>query len=120
MSEDVITTKQNIEICINELKKLEKSIRGLSNKRADAIGKYEKILGVRIMELKNGKEFVLNGEPIKNPPTTIVEKVARGLCWKEKIEMEKADTMYKNLTKVMQSIEARLNGWQSVNKYTDK
>ena len=54
---------------------------------------------------------------IKNPPTTIIEKVAKGICWKECLEKDLAETQYKVNLEKADIIKAQLNGYQSINRY---
>ena len=59
----------------------------------------------------------IEGEVIKDPPATALEKIAKGICYKEKLEMDKADAEYKSLITYIDIVESQLNGWQSINRY---
>ena len=67
--------------------------------------------------MRHGKEYELDGKKIVNPPVSIIERVARGICFKELLEKDMAETTYKNLIIKINLTEAQLNGWQSVFRY---
>jgi hypothetical protein len=85
--------------------------------KSRTIAVYDAKLAKTIISLRNGKEFEIDGEWIKDPPVTIIDKIARGVCWKDKLEMEKAEALYKNNIVTLNSIQAILNAYQSINKY---
>jgi hypothetical protein len=108
---------------LNKIELLEKGriiISERGNKKAQTISEYEKQMAIVIIKLKNGIEFNLDGEKISNPPATFLEKIARGICWKEKLEMEKSEAEYKAAIVGMTSLEAELSALQSLNRYLDK
>ena len=114
---DIIKVADKIEAYIEQIEKCKDALRTRSDARAEAIGAYEKQLGITIMKLKNGIEFTLDDTTIKEPPVTITERVARAICFQEKITMEQTETEYKNLTKGIDAFMACLNGWQSIYKH---
>jgi len=114
---EIIEIAEEIERHIKLLEVGRKDLQRRSDKRADAIGAYEKQIGITMMKLKNGISFILEDVEIINPPTTTTEKIARAICFKEKIDMEKADTEYKLAVKGLDCIQAELNGYQSINRH---
>ena len=50
-------------------------------------------------------------------PATIIEKTAKGICWQARLDMEKADALYKSLISNIDSVQAELNGFQSINRH---
>lgn len=117
MEHNVQDVADQIEAKIKLLEAGRKELQSRSDKRAKAIGDYERILGLIMMKLNNGIEYTLDGVKIQNPPATITEKIARAICYQSKINMEKADTEYKLAIKAMDALQAELNGWQSINKF---
>ena len=99
-----------LEIGRNELK-------NRAQRKADTIAEYEKVIAKTILRLHNGECIELDGVRVKDPPATTTEKIARGICWKARLDMELADAEYRNATKGMDSIMAELNGWQSINRH---
>ena len=88
--------------------------------KANTIAAYDKQLGITMIRISAGKPVEIDGEIAKEVKATMAEKVAKGVCWKERFEMEKAEAMYKATTSKLASIEAELNGFQSISKYLDK
>jgi len=88
--------------------------------KAETIATYEKALAVTIIRLKNGAEFEIDGHKVKNPLATIMEKIAKGICYQEKLDMELAEASYKNAIVGMAAIQAELNGYQSIFKHLEE
>lgn len=99
-----ITTK--IDILIDKLNKLGSRLLSLSDEKAGTIAAYEKRMAKEIVELK------ANGHPV-----TLVEKLAKGKCAKESIEMHTAEAMYKTTMTLIQITMAQLNALQTKSKY---
>ena len=87
--------------------------------KAETIGQYDKKLAIVLIKLKNGEQLDLDGNTIKNPPATLAEKIAKGICWEERLQMELATAEYKGNISKMESVQAELNGLQSKNKWLD-
>lgn len=115
---------KNVQDAIREyigiLKKGRKELQHRADRKAETIGDYERELAKTIMKLRNGIEMELDGQRIKDPPATLIEKIARGICFRAKIDMELADAEYKNAIEGMRAIQAELNGFQSIGRYFDE
>lgn len=106
-----------IENKIQQLEILRKQLKGLAEKSGQTIGDYYKKRGRVIIQLRNGVEFTLDGETIKNPSISNSEIIAQGICWKEKLEETKSREVYRAALAAMESLKAELNGYQSINRY---
>ena len=109
-----------IESRIKLLGVARKDLRNRAENKALKTGQYEKKLAQVIMQLRNGVALELNGQKIKDPPTTIIEKVARGICWEEKIETDLAESEYRLALVGISSLETEIQGYQSIFKYMDE
>ena len=78
---------------------------------------YEKALAITLIKLKNGVKFRFEDQDVINPPTTIVEKIAKGICWNEKLAMEESDMSYKSAITNLNAVQSELNALQSLHKY---
>ena len=110
----ITDVSDKIQKGIEQLSSGRKLLESMSDALAVATGIYEKKLAMTLMGLKNGKEYELDGEKISNPPASIMEKVARGICWQEKMSLTASEG---NMTRArigMSSLEAELNAWQSI------
>ena len=87
--------------------------------KAKTLAEYEKTVSIVLIKLRNGVSYVLDGEKIKDPPVSIAEKVAKGICWKEKLAAEQAEAEYRNAVIGMQALLAELNGLQSIFRHLD-
>lgn len=116
---EVIEVAKRIEKKNEILEKGRNLLDGLGNDKALASACYDKDLAIVIMKLKNGKTLILEGEPIKNPPATITEKIAKGICWESKLSSEQADIAYKSAITKLDVLRSQLNALQSINKHLD-
>jgi len=114
---DIIEIANKIEEKIAEIEKIKGVIKNRGIKKARAIAEYRKQYALKIIQLKNGTEFEFEGEKIKNPLATITKEIAHGLCWREKLESEQADALYKAAIAYLDATEAQLNAYQSLNRY---
>ena len=108
---------EKIENKIKQLTVLRNDLDRLGRVKVEQASIYEKELAKTIVKLNNGVEFELDGNKIKDPKTTVIEKIAKGLCWQDKYHMDNADIEYRNCLKKCEIIQAQLNAYQSINKY---
>lgn len=114
---DPILVADSINAKIQELEALKQSLPSLAEEKAKTESDYEKAIAVTIVSLINGKEFQLDGRTIHNPPNAMLDKIAKGICWQEKLAFEMADGKYRNALKIIDMTEAQLNGFQSINRH---
>lgn len=106
-----------IEKKIKLLERMRLEIRDRAERKAKAITEYYKKKTLIIFQLKNGIEIEYGKMKLKNPPATIISEVIKGLCHKELLEMEESEGLYKALISNIDSVQAELNGYQSINRY---
>jgi len=121
---DLIQISNEILNKINQLESGRKIIIERAKKKAETLVQYEKMLAIIIVKLRQGEKYELpdnDGKLIlidgKGMPANLIEKVAKGICGEEKLEMEIAEAGYKSAIINMSSLEAQLNGYQSLNRY---
>ena len=102
---------------IASIEDLRTKLDGLAVDKANALSQYEKKVAVTIIQLKTGGEVELEGVTYYNPPITVTEKIARGVCWQECLEKEKSDGLYKACVTNISALTSQLNGYQSINRY---
>ena len=117
--EDILSVSRKIQEKIKTLELGRSLLKERAEEKAYAVGEYEKQIAKTLIGLKNGKEYTLEGERIQNPPASTTEKIARGICFQEKINSELAETSYRNAVIGMQAIEAEINSWQSIFRYLE-
>jgi len=117
---DVIKTAKSILEKIEELEDLKKSIIPLARDRVTKEVCYEKTIGKTLISLKNGGEHKIDGEVVINPPVSIMDKLAKAICWEEKLSMDTAIEKSKANDKIIEIVKAQLNAYQSVNKHLDQ
>jgi glucosamine 6-phosphate synthetase-like amidotransferase/phosphosugar isomerase protein len=117
---DLLTIANELEKKIKEIDNIRGSLRERGELKATTIAEYEKKIAITMIKLKNGFTFEIDGQKIDNPPVTMTEKIARGICWQEKLEMEKAETAYKSVVVNLDAVQTQLSAYQSLNRYLDK
>ena len=114
---EVLQVATEIQKKISELQKALPEIKKRGEEKAETSAEYDKAVALVIIKIRNGAEMMFEDQKIVDPPATILEKIARGICYKEKLAMEKADAYYKSLITYISTVESQLNGWQSINRY---
>ena len=117
---EVLEVAQMINKKISLLEKMRVEIRHRAVNKAEASANYDKVIALTILKLKNGAIEEFGGEPGKGLPATVLEKIARGICWAEKLKADEAEALYKSLISNIDSVMAELCGLQSLNRYLDK
>ena len=121
--QDLIIITNEIKTKIALLEKMRSVVKERGDNKADAIALYDRTLAINIIKLKNmqkGETIDFEGIEIKAPlPTTIIEKIAKGLSYNEKLNMEKADAEYKSAITNINTVQAELNALQSIYRHLD-
>ena len=104
---------------INQLEEGRMLIGKRAEDKAKYIAEYEKSLTITMMRLKYGELFTIDNFKIggDNLQANLIEKMAKGICWKEKMDAERAEGLYRAAVTGMSSLEAELNGLQSIMRY---
>lgn len=116
---EVFSVAKQIEQRITLLAKGRDLLEDKAKAKAKAISDYEKMMAIVLIKLKNGESIGVEDQVIEKPPTTIMKEVAKGICWREKLQMEQAEAEYKCVVAKMNSIQAELNGFQSIYRHLD-
>jgi hypothetical protein len=116
---ELIKLSEQMQVLIKDLGSLRRMLRQSGISKAEALAEYDKSIAKTIIQLKNGVKFTLEGQEIVNPPTTITEKIAKGICWHEKLKADEKETLYKSLIANIEVIKAQLNALQSINRNLD-
>lgn len=117
--QDIMTMQRHIEDKLKDLTRWSTYLKERSEKRATTEAEYEKQLSITILKLKNNNITEFEGQIINNPPATMLDKIAKGICWKYKLEMDKAESSYKNLLAGIDITKTEINALQSLLKYID-
>jgi hypothetical protein len=95
---------------------LKKRAEDKANKGAE----YDKELALMMIKLKNGEKIELDGQTIESPPATILEKIAKGVVWRAKLEAEKAEALYKAAVTNMNAINTEISALQTLLRYEEE
>lgn len=107
---ELIQVKDCIEQLISEIGKCRRQIEERGNARAGAISNYDMRMQIAIVTLREEGKF----------PITLIEKIAKGLCHKDKETMELAESNYKACISNLTALMAQLNGYQSIFRHLDE
>lgn len=117
---ELIAVKDCIEKLISEIGKSRREIEDKGKARAKAIMEYDKALAISIATLRNDKNYLLYGKQYPQPPTTIIEKLAKGICAQQAYDKEIAESGYKACISNLEALKAQLNGYQSIYRHLDE
>ena len=92
---NIVDVSKQIEKKIQLLEHGRKQLEKKARAKAKTSAEYEKKLAIVIIRLRNGVEIGIDKDVIKVPPATLIEKIAKGVCWEEKLAMETAEAEYK-------------------------
>jgi len=116
---EILKIAKQIESKIALLETMRGEIRTRSEQKAIAQSNYDRQLAITMIRLRNGKELELDGVKVKNPGISIIEKICKGICYKEKLEADKSEALFKSLISNIDSVKTEMNGLQSINRYLD-
>ncbi len=116
---DIIEISKQIIKKIKEIDIIRAEIKQRGDDKARAASVYDMEISKTLIGLENGKTYELDGEKIKEPPKSIMEKVAKGICWDKKLEMDSSEAAYKSVITNLSAVQAQLNALQSLNKHLE-
>lgn len=93
-----------IEKLIQEIGKSRREIEEKGRTRARAISNYDMRLGIAIVTLRDESKY----------PVTLIEKIAKKICCKDREDLEIAESAYKACISNLEALKAQLNGYQSI------
>jgi len=110
ISNEIMTRIRLLDKCIKELDTRAEA-RDVLNATLD------KDMAVVVLALRNGKEFTLEGESVKDPPVSVIDRIAKGICWEKSLERDRAESSYSNLLRGIDAVKTQINALQSLNKF---
>ena len=109
MKESVEDVAAEIQRTIKKIEHTLETIKEYADRKAETIAEYEKAVSIAAIRLKTKGESV-----------SVIDRLARGECWREKLEADKAESYSRNAVKGLEAYEAILNGWQSIFRHLEK
>jgi len=116
---EIVQVARKIEEKIKTLELGREVLKERAEEKARAISNYDKQIAITLIRLKNGAEFELDGHKVKDPLATVSEKIAKGICYQERLDQELAEATYKNAIVGMQAISSELNAYQSIFRHLE-
>ena len=116
---ELLETRKLIETLIADVDKIKRVVRERGTRKAETASEYDKSMALVLIGLKNGIDFTLDGAVIKNPPASTSDKIARGICYKEKLDMEVAESEYKTAIVTLHATESQLSAAQSIFRHME-
>ena len=115
---EALEVAQAIQLKISALDNLKPKLDSVIIGACQATANYDKALALTIVRLRNGAEIDMgDNHLIKDPPASVLEKIAKGICWKERLAMDTAEANLKAVYSKIDITQAQLNGYQSINRY---
>ena len=116
---EILHIAEQIDKKIQQLDKGKDLLENAAKEKARTLADYDLAIAKTLAGLKNGAEFELGGQKIKDPAISLAEKYARGICAEQKFDAEMAEGQYKAIITKLNVIMAQMNGYQSINRYLE-
>jgi hypothetical protein len=100
------------------------SLDNYAENSANKTMEYEKQMALTLMGLRNGRTYEIEDkegdlQTVTDPPVTIMEKIAKGICCQEKMEADLAESKFKNAHTKVKAMMAELNALQTIHRHID-
>ena len=112
----MIDIENSILETIDILKDLSRQLDNSAKEKVDSLMELTRKYAKCIAKLKNGVEMEFEKEVIKNPPVTLILKLADGFCIEEKSKSELANEYNRNLHKKIDIYTHKLTALMSINR----
>ena len=117
MSDEPVNISQAILEKISEIEDLKLRYREASRSFSQIAVDYDKVLALTMVKLRNGVEIEFEGQIVKSPQATLIERVSRGICWQEKLNLETISSRLDAIKACLNACQAQLNALQSINRH---
>lgn len=116
---DIVDISQKIIDLSEELGRAKKSIKDRVTEKAETKARYDQVLALTIIRLKNEDITEFEGVKFEKIAVSNIETVAKGICWNEKLAFEKAEGLYKSAITYIEATTTQLQGYQSIFRHLD-
>lgn len=116
---DIIRLRECMEKAMGEIGTCRREIEAKGEAKAKAISDYDRKMAVTLATLRNSENYELAGRTFKQPPISIMEKIAKGICADECYKKEVADSHYKACISNLTALQAQLNAMQSLYRFSE-
>ena len=114
---EVNLVAQKIEEKIKQLEKLTSMLKDRAEAKAKTSAEYDKQMALVIVKIRNKAIKEYEGFTLDDLPANLLEKIAKGICYQARLDMDIGKNSYKSLITAIETTRSILNGWQSVNRY---
>jgi len=115
--DDYISIKQEIERQLNILAKTIQKLPEYENKKALALGEYEKRIAQTMLSVRQGVPMEIDGQVVKWDSVSGIEKICKGICYQESINLDLAESAFKRQLLTIGSIRDKISALQSILRY---
>ena len=117
---DLITIRNKIEENLKLLRATSRELKIRSQDKANAKGEYEKQLAIAMLRLRQGEPEFIESISAEWQSVSGLERIAKGLCYKESIALDLAESAYKNAVIGIQTVQVEINALQSILRYLEE
>ena len=107
-------TSDQIKEKIKRLEELEAEYPAAIKAKTQTQAAYDLEMAKTILRLKNGDINEFEGQACGVTPISIIEKIAKGICWEGGLACSASDMQLKALESKIKIAQAQLNGYQSI------
>lgn len=118
-NEDPLSLAYKIEAKINEIEIEREKLETLAIDKAQGQSDYDRAMTLVYLKINHGTQPDFEGEHIGKIVQSSIPFIAKGICWKECLEKESTEGLYKACISKLEALKSELNGLQSINKHLD-
>lgn len=116
---DIVNIAEEINSKLKELYDCRKQLKSAGDRKAAMISAYDLEYAKVTINLRNGIVYKIGEVEIDNPPVSLIDKLARGICYKERLDLDVAENDYKSLSTTINCIQAEINALQTLYRHLD-
>jgi len=120
MQKDLPQIAQTIQAIVEQIGSFRRQLEGLGGDKAQTLAQYDRKICTTLVGLREGESYKIGEKKIKQLPVSILDKVAKGICWEERLQMELAEAKYKACITNIEALKAQLNAQQSIYRHLDE
>lgn len=120
-TEDIIGISNEIKKKIEEIKRKRQELSKLIEAKRQAMHKYFRNKSAAVINLKNKETVLIDGKELrKNYPDSMIFGLAELVIFNDKVELEICTLQYNAAVASLRSLQAELNGYQTILRYLDE
>ena len=117
---DEVIVRGKIKKLIKDIGECRRQIEDKGKAKAQAKRNYNFRMAIATSELKYKETYELAGREYPKPPTTLCDRIAKGICAIDEENLDIAESAYKACISNLEALKSQLNAFQSIYRHLDE